>query len=382
MRVAIVHDWLTGMRGGERVLEGLLDLLPEAEIFTLLHVPGTVSARIEARPIHVSFVGRLPDAARRYRYYLPLFPRAVESFSLSGFDLVVSSSHCVAKGARAPGGVPHVCYCHTPMRYVWDRYEEYFGAGRAPTAVRLAMRYLAPRLRAWDVRTAERVTRFVANSEHVRRRIGTFYGREASVVHPPVDLEGFAPRARRGDHYVVLGAPAPYKRLDLAIEAFRLIDRPLWVVGEGVGEGAGPAGLRALAPSNVRFLGRVSDADVAEILGTARALILPGVEDFGIGVVEALASGTPVAAFREGGAMDTVHPLEAATPDQPATGVFFRQATPAALAGAIARLEAHAFDEDALVAAARPFARERFLEGMRREISQAMTGSAVEGSLR
>jgi glycosyltransferase involved in cell wall biosynthesis len=375
MRVAIVHDWLTGMRGGERVLEALLGLYPDAEIFTLLHVPGSVSKLIESRPIHVSFVNRLPGVGKRYRYYLPLFPRAVETLDLTGFDLVISSSHCVAKGVRSPPGVPHICYCHTPMRYVWDQYDAYFGPGRASPAVRLAMRVLAPRIRAWDVRTASRVTRFVANSNHVRSRIRNFYGRDASVLHPPVDVAAFAPRATRGDHYVILGPPVPYKRVDLALEAFRRLDRPLWVVGDGVGEGAGPAHLASSAPPNVSFLGRRTDLEVAEILGTARGLLLPGVEDFGIAVVEALASGTPVVAYGAGGVRDTVTGLDDPARDRPATGVFFHDHTPEALLAAVDRLESHPWDPAALVRSAQPFGRDRFLEGIEREVSAAMNGA-------
>src|SRR5690606_32377561 len=184
MRVAIVHGWLTGMRGGERVLEALLGLWPDAEIFTLLHVPGSVSPLIEQRPIHTSFIDRVPGASRRYRNLLPLFPAAIERFDLSGFDLVVSSSHCVAKGVR-PAGAPHLCYCHTPMRYVWDLYDDYFGPGRAALPVRMAMPPLAAWLRRWDRRTAHRVDTFIANSAFIRERIRRCYGRDAVVVHPP-----------------------------------------------------------------------------------------------------------------------------------------------------------------------------------------------------
>lgn len=379
MRVALVHDWLTGMRGGEAVLEGLLEIFPDAEIFTLVHVPGSVSPRIEARPVHASFVDRLPGAARWYRYYLPLFPAAAEAMDLRGFDLVVSSSHCVAKGVRPPAGVPHLCYCHTPMRYVWDQYREYFGPGRAGPAVRAAMWALAPALRAWDVRSSSRVTRFVANSRHVRGRIASAYGRDASVVHPPVDVDAFTPGRPRGDHYVLLGAPAPYKRVDLAVEAFRLLGLPLRVVGSGVGEGAGFRDVRATAPPNVRFLGRLGAAELAEVLGTARGLVVPGLEDFGIGIVEALASGTPVVALGAGGVLDTVRPTGAAGPGAPATGVFFHESTPQALADAVRSREGMDFDASAVAATARPFALPRFLEGMRREISETLGGRSGEG---
>ncbi len=374
MRVAIVHDWLTGMRGGEAVLEALLDLHPDAEIFTLLHVPGSVSSAIESRPIHTSFLQRVPGVSSRYRYLLPFFPRAIEGLDLAGFDLVLSSSHCVAKGVRLPADSRHICYCHTPMRYVWDQYEAYFGPGRAPWAVRAAMRRVAPRLRAWDVRTAARVHRFVANSRHVAGRIERCFGRDATVVHPPVDLDRFTPGAERDDFYLVLGAPAPYKRTDLAIEACARLGRPLALAGYSTGKGAGSARHFRRLPANVQLLGHLSDLDVAHTLGRARALLLPGVEDFGIAVVEALASGTPVIALGDGGVLDTVRPLGGDPSLGPATGVFFTEPTPEALMNAILRFEAHAFDRDALVASARPFGRDRFLAEMRgveQEVLQA-----------
>ena len=232
-RVALVHDWLTGMRGGERVLDALLELFPQAEIFTLIHRPGSVSPRIESRTIHTSFVDDLPFARGPYRYFLPLFPRAVESFDLAGFDLVISSSHCVAKGARPPLGVPHVCYCHTPMRYLWDQYDDYFGPGKASRIVRAAVAAIAPGLRRWDVASADPVDRFIANSACVRDRINRHYGRTATVVHPPVDVERFGPAASREDFYLVLGALVPYKRVDLAVEAFNRLGRRLVIAGEG-----------------------------------------------------------------------------------------------------------------------------------------------------
>jgi glycosyltransferase involved in cell wall biosynthesis len=365
LNVAIVHDWLTGMRGGERVLEALLELYPTAEIFTLLHDPGSVSEFIEGRPIHTSPLQRVPFAAKRYRYLLPLFPRAVEALDLAGFDLVVSSSHCVAKSARAPKGVPHLCYCHTPMRYVWDQFDAYFGEGRVGPGVRTVMRALAPGLRSWDADTSSRVQRFVASSRHVRARIRRYYGREASIVHPPVDLARFRPGADREDYYVMVGAAAPYKRFDLAVEAFRGIDRRLVVVGRAAGRGAGSRVRDRSLPRNVEVLGSVSDEEMTGLLARARALVLPGVEDFGIAVVEALASGTPVVAFGRGGVLDTVRPLGSDVTGPPPTGVFFDVPSPQSLADAIARLEAHRFDAADLVAASRGFGKDRFLAEMR-----------------
>jgi glycosyltransferase involved in cell wall biosynthesis len=367
MKVAIVHDWLTGMRGGERVLEALLRLHPTAEIYTLLHVRGSVSPLIEDRPIHTSPLQRVPFVDGRYRYLLPFMPRAIEALDLRGFDLVVSSSHCVAKGARVPRGVPHLCYCHTPMRYVWDQYDAYFGNGRASPGVHAAMRALAPGLRAWDVETSARVHRFVATSRHVQSRISRYYGRESSVVAPPVAVDRFEPGRAREDYYLMVGAAAPYKRFDLAVEAFRQLDRRLVVVGRAAGRGAGSRALGDDLPANVEVLGAVTDERMRDLLGRARALVLPGVEDFGIAVVEALASGTPVVALGEGGVLDTVRPLGANDPRGPPTGVFFAEDTPAALIDAIGRLEAHRFDSDVLVAASRGYGEERFIIEMRAE---------------
>jgi glycosyltransferase involved in cell wall biosynthesis len=366
-RVAIVHDWLTGMRGGEKVLEGLLELFPRAEIFTLLHVPGSVSPAIESRTIHTSFVQRLPGVERRYRSYLPLFPTAVERFDLRGFDLVLSSSHCVAKGARADA--PHLSYCHTPMRYVWDQFGAYFGPGRAPLPTRMAARAFAPGLRSWDQRTAARVHRFVANSEHVRERIHRCYGRDATVVYPPVELERFQPAVAREDFYLVVSALAPYKRVDLAIEALRALGRPLVVVGSGPESER----LRALARgADVRFTGWASDDEVALLLGRCRALLLPGVEDFGITPVEAQAAGAPVIAYGDGGALETV-----IKPDENGnggTGVFFHDLTPKCLARAVERFESLRFEPAVLLANARRFSRERFLREMRLAIADVLAG--------
>ncbi|HVY60356.1 MAG TPA: glycosyltransferase, partial [Planctomycetota bacterium] len=240
MRVAIVHDWLTGMRGGEFVLEPICRFLPDAPVFTLLHVPGSVSAAIESHPIRTSFVQRLPRAATRYRSYLPLFPLAIERLDLRGFDLVVSTSHCVAKGAIPAPGARHVCYSHTPVRYAWDRYEDYFGAGSgAGLLTRAVASLVCHYLRVWDVASAPRVDRFVANSRCVASRIARYYGRSSEVIHPPVDCARFAvdPRGPE-DYYLVVGASAPYKRVDHAIDACAALGRRLVIAGSGASEGA------------------------------------------------------------------------------------------------------------------------------------------------
>jgi glycosyltransferase involved in cell wall biosynthesis len=296
-RVALVHDWLTGMRGGERCLEVLCELFPAAPLFTLLHVPGSVSPTIENRRIVASFVQRLPRAAARYRSYLPVFPLAISRFDLAGYDLVVSMSHCVAKGVRAPARALHLCYCFSPMRYVWDLYDDYFG-GRG-TAVRLLMPSLAGALRRWDRRTAG-VDHFVAISRHIAERIRRAYDRPADVLYPPVDVQRFEIADAVDDYYLVVAALVPYKRVDLAVAAATRLGRRLVVVGTGPEE----ARLRALAGPTVTFLGWRPDAEVAGLYARCRALLFPAVEDFGITPLEAAAAGRPTIAMAAGGAQD------------------------------------------------------------------------------
>jgi glycosyltransferase involved in cell wall biosynthesis len=333
MRVALVHDWLTGMRGGEKVLLSLLRLFPDAAIHTLLHVKGTVAPEIEARPIHTTFVQRLPGVARHYRNYLPLFPAAVGAMDLGAYDLVISASHCVAKGAKRRPGAIHICYCFTPMRYVWDRYDDYFGPGRVGGLARLLIAPVARRLRAWDVRSSSRVDRFVADSAYVAGRIRRYYGREAAVILPPVDTELFTPGADGHAGYdLIVSALAPYKRIELALAAYRGTGRPLKVVGTG----PEAERLRAMAPAEAEFLGWVDDARLRDLYRGCRAVIMPGVEDFGIVPLEAMACGRPAVVFAEGGGAETVTHGE--------TGVVFDEPTPAALRAAVDSLEGIRFN--------------------------------------
>ncbi len=346
--MALVHDWLTGMRGGERCLEVFCELFPEAPLYTLLHVPGSVSPVIESRRIVTSFVQRLPFAASRYRHYLPLFPAAVRGFDLSGYDLVISLSHCVAKAVRRRPGTLHVCYCFSPMRYVWDLYDDYFGA-RAPRLARWAMPPVAAALRAWDQRT-DGVDAFVAISHHIADRIRRVYGRSADVIHPPVDTTRFRP-ARAEDFYLVVAALVPYKRVDLAVAAANRLRRRLLVVGTGpeadrLARAAGPT---------VEFLGWQPDAEVADLYARCRAVLFPALEDYGIVPLEAAAAGRPTIAFGRGGVLDTMVGLDrtSAAP----TAVFFDAQTVEALADAIMKFEAaeHRFDPTALRARAAEF---------------------------
>jgi glycosyltransferase involved in cell wall biosynthesis len=354
-RVAVIHDWLTGMRGGEHVLEAILDLVPDAEIFTLFHFPGSVSQAIESHIIHTSKLQSLATRVRDYRTLLPLFPRAVRHWDLSGFDLIISSSHAVAKGVDARGK-PHLCYCHTPMRYIWDRFDDYFPGGPK----RLVAKPLAALLRRWDVAASKSVTHFVANSNFVRDRIRAYYDRDASVVHPFVD-ESFlsAPlNETRDDFHVVVSALVPYKHVELAIDA--AADRRLVVIGGGPLLDA----LRARGGPNVQFLGHVSRDVIIDHLSRARSLILPGVEDFGITPLEAMALGTPVVALGTGGVRDSVLPGT--------TGLFFESAAVHSLRAALDEAERRAWDRTAIRAHAATFSRERFHREMRSEIEQVM----------
>ena len=357
-RVALVHDWLTGMRGGERCLEVACEIFPDAPLFTLLHVPGSVSPVIERRRIVTSFVQRLPAAEARYRQYLPLFPAAVRGFDLSGYDLVISMSHCVAKAVRRPPGALHLSYCFSPMRYIWDLYDDYFGA-RAPRLTRWLMPPVAAALRAWDRRT-DGVDAFMAISDHIAERIRRVYDRDAEVIHPPVDVARFRLAERVDDYYLVVSALVPYKRVDLAIAAASRLGRRLLVVGTG----PEAARLRAQAGPGVEFLGWRSDAEVAELYSRCRAVLFPAVEDYGIVPLEAAAAGRPTIALARGGALETMIGLNQGVAP---TAVFFTEQTEGALADAILAFEAAAthFDPAALRARAARFDRPVFRDRLR-----------------
>lgn len=355
-RVALVHDWLLTWRGGEKVFEAIAELFPEAPIFTLFHDPTHMSAAIEAHRISGAWIDRLPGARGRHRQLLPLMPAAVRSIDVGDVDLVISSSHCVAKAVPVPEGARHLSYVHAPLRYMWDRFGDYFGPGKASLPVRVAARVMRPWFQAWDVRTAAGVDRFLANSGHVARQIEQRYARSARVIHPPVELERFRPGAGKGGYFLCLGALAPYKRIDLAIEAFRRTGQPLWIAGSGQSS----AWLRSLPP-NVRALGQVDDADVPQLYADARALIFPGVEDFGITPLEAQASGRPVIAFGAGGALETV---------TAETGVFFQAQTVDALIAALEAFELFEpdFDPQRAVAQAQRFSRRAFQAAFAEEV--------------
>jgi glycosyltransferase involved in cell wall biosynthesis len=349
LSVAIAHDWLTGMRGGEKVLESFCRLFPGAPIYTLVHIGGSVSPLIESHPIRTSFVQRLPLRKRFYREYLPLFPTAVEGFDLDNIDLVISTSHCAAKAVVPTGRSVHICYCHSPMRYAWDQFDAYFGRERLGSLGHAAARTVLAWLARWDRATAGRVDRFVANSAFVAGRIARYYNRAASVLHPPVDVEFFTPDGGSpGDYFLVVSALVPYKRLEIAIEAARRMQVALRIVGTG----PELATLRAIAGANVDFLGSVDASTLRALYRGARALVLPAEEDFGIAPIESLACGRPVVALGRGGALETVEPN--------VTGLLVSEPSPDAFVDAMSRVAELAFDPATLAARAQAFGVTRF----------------------
>ncbi len=356
MKTALVHDWLTGMRGGEKCLEVMCELFPDAPIYTLLHNKGSMSPLIESRTIYTSFIDGLPAKEQQYRKYLPLFPIAAAQFDLSDYDLVISTSHAVAKNVRVRSGAVHICYCFTPMRYVWDMYDHYFGKGKAGLPIRLAMTVIAPLLRWWDVRTAAHVTEFIAISEEVRRRINRHYRRAADMVYPPVDTEQFQLSETSEDFYLIVSALVPYKRVDIAVDAFNKSGQRLIIAGTGPESGR----LRAMAGPGIEFLGWQTDDQLARLYARCRALIFPGVEDFGIVPLEAQASGKPVIAFGEGGALETIV--------DGVTGTFFREQTPESLRDGVERAALIKFNPAEIRRHALQFSRTNFKQKIGRSI--------------
>ena len=348
-RIVLGHDWLTGMRGGERVLQCHCEAFPDAPLVALFADPSRVCETIRNRPIICSPLQRVPRVTRIYRYLLPLMGPAARALRVPAGDLLLTSSHCVAKAFRTPPGMRHLCYCFTPMRYAWLFQNEYLG----PVKSVLAAPLLA-HLRRWDRATSSGVDRFVAISRHVQDRIRRFYGRESDVVYPPVDTEWLtpAPGGATGDYDLIVSALVPYKRIDLAVQAYRRQSRRLLIVGTGTET----ARLRALAGANVEFLGWRSDADVRELYRNCRLLLFPGEEDFGIVPLEAMACGRPVVAFRRGGATETVV--------DGITGLFFDEQRVEALEDAVARAAAVRWEPARIRTHAEAFGIGRFFDEM------------------
>lgn len=351
-RVALVHDWLTGQRGGEKVLEVFAEIFPDAPIYTLFHFPGTQVPEIEKRRIITSFLQRWPFVKTKYRSYLPLFALAAELFDLQDYDYIISSSHCVAKGIIPHPDALHVSYIHTPMRYAWNQYFSYF----SPQILNFFKRIIIPpilhRLRIWDESSSHRVDYFIANSKTVAERIQRYYRRQAEVIHPPVDTQFFQPASNQDDYYLIVSALVPYKRIDLAIAAFNQRGESLKIVGRGPDDKK----LRKAAKPNVEFLGSLGADDLLSAYQGARALILPGEEDFGITSLESQACGVPVIAYGRGGATETVIPGK--------TGLFFEELTVESLLDVLDKFQGFEFNKNNVRENALGFSRDTFKKKM------------------
>ncbi|MGQ7843490.1 glycosyltransferase [Granulosicoccus sp. 3-233] len=379
MRVAIIHYWLINMRGGEAVVEALLKLFPDADIYTHVHDPSLVSDFINTHEIRTTFIQKLPFASTMYKKYLPLMPLALEELDVTRYDLIISSESGPAKGiVPGPNGL-HVCYTHSPMRYVWDQYYHYKKSSGLLN--RLMMPTLSHSLRQWDVSTASRVDHFIANSSHVSARIRKYYRRDSAVIYPPVATDAFAPVEEfTGEpFYLWAGELASYKRPDLLVAAFKASGRKLVVAGAGDCLDQ----LRKESCSNITFLGKVDFPILKELMATCRALVFPGEEDFGIVPVEVMASGRPVIAYGKGGALDSVVDGQ--------TGLLFAEQTIECINDAIERFEScpdDQFDSASLVRHAKGFSEATFLDRFRHQLldygveESAMVGSGRQGTLR
>jgi len=330
MKTAIVHDWLIRQRGGEKVLQHIADLYPEADIYTLFCDKSNISSDLASRKIFTSWLQYIPFVEKIYPFLLPFFPGAIRQFDLSDYDLVISSSHCVAKGFKRDKSKIHACYCHTPMRYAWQFQKEYFkGKWYGGFAV-----WFLNRLKSWDLKSAENVSYFCANSQEVQKRIKDIYGRDSEVIHPPLDLISDNALSEEREFYLVISALVPYKRIDLAVGVFNDLGLPLKIIGTG------PCSkeLKDKAKANIEFLGWVDDKTIEDYYSKAKAFIFPGLEDFGITPLEAQSYGCPVIAYGKGGALETVVQLK--------TGVFFKEQTIEGLREAINTAEQTSFDKE------------------------------------
>ncbi|MFM8535057.1 MAG: glycosyltransferase [Acidimicrobiia bacterium] len=374
MRVALIHDWLTGMRGGEKALEVFCEIFPDADLFTLVYLPGTTSPLIERRTVKRSAIQWLPMAGTLYRQYLPLFPIAVEQFDLDGYDLVISTSHCAAKSVVVTGRARHLCYCLTPMRYAWDQFDEYFGPERVGRVGNMILRPMLAGLARWDRATEGRVHRYLAISQYVARRIALYYNRKSTLVYPPVDTEFYQPAPQVAEpparpaqpKFLVVSALVPYKRVDLAMMAARKAGVALTVVGKGPER----ANLEKLAGDGIELAGWRTDEEIRDLYRSSTATILPGEEDFGIVPVEAQACGRPVVALGRGGALDTVIDGE--------TGVLFDAPTVDSLAAALTRTASIAWDAARIRRHAETFSRSRFVDEIQQVVDDTLRAPVGE----
>lgn len=356
MKTAIVHEWFVNYMGSEKCVESFTNIWGEADIFALVDYLSPEERKIilKGKTSETSFIQKLPGAKKRYRSYLPFFPLAVEQFDLSGYNVVISSSHAVAKGAPTGTNQMHVCYCHTPVRYAWDLYNQYLREANLTRGIKgIIAKIILHYFRLWDISTVNRVDHFVANSGYIARRIKKIYNREANVIYPPVDVDKFILNENKEDFYLAVARFVPYKKMDLIVEAYAgMPDKKLYVIGSGPDE----AKIKALARPNIKFLGYQSDKDLIDYMGRAKAFVFAAEEDFGITNVEAMACGTPVIAFGKGGATETIIHGE--------TGYFFEEQTPESLRKAVEEFEKifSSFKPARIRAHSEKFSRKRFEE--------------------
>jgi len=348
MKVAIVHDWLVTYAGSESVVKAIHELYPDADIFSLVDFLSYEDREeiLKGKFARTSFIQKLPFAKKGFRNYLPLFPKAIESFDLSGYDLILSSSHAVAKGIKKRSDQLHICYCHTPMRYAWDMYDEYTES--LPFIKKLLVRASLAYIRKWDIVTVDRVDYFIANSSFIAERIERIYNRESIVIHPPVDTKQFSLCTQKEEYYITASRLVPYKKVKLIVEAFNRTDKKLIVIGKG----EELEEIRSIAKNNIEVLGFVETDRMVKLIQKAKGFVFAALEDFGIVPVEAMACGTPVLAYGKGGIRDSVVDGK--------TGIFFDAQTPEALLDALKRFEICDFDYKSIAQYAQAFSNESF----------------------
>lgn len=361
MRVAIVHDWLNQIGGAEGVLEVLVDLFPQAPVYTSMFWPEAMPAAYRDWDIRTTWMDHLPGIHRRHQHYLPLYPVAFQGLKIEGYDLVISNKSAFCLGVHMPPLTRHICYCLTPTRFVWD-LENYVQREQVGAIARRLAKPLLGWLQRWERSAAQRVSAFVAISGEIRSRIKRLYGRDSTVIYPPVNTSRFVPASSHDGYFLIVSRLIPYKRIDLAVRAFTELGLPLWIGGEGRDRPS----LEAMAGPTIRFLGRVPDSELGQLMARCRAFVFPGLEDFGITPVEAMASGRPVIAFAGGGALDSV--------SEGITGTFFHEQTAASLIETVQRFDEGAYSPTTIRAYAEQFDREVFKAKMRAFIDEEMRG--------